>query len=355
MTAEMIAAVAGVATAIIGIVALVVYESMRSRKALVADVKLPVQEESDSPPVMIVREQAAAMNQPSFSFLKPPMGRRLWLILLFFALLFSLSAIAQYLFVKSQLDRARTSLAQTWAAEINKEIAYTTEWNLKELRRANWAAPSSFIFAANGVLVEVDGFIPGLIPPLLPPSGLNYDEHPKDYVSEIGEPWRLLVRRIQGGTVILGVSCVSNPAIDDEKLLAEANKFGTTLETASNIHTRNIAPEIEFCVVDDFGNLQYAMGGIPLESKTPIPPITSTQLRNVVVDERSYSLVTMPIFDSSNTTVGTITVPMNTSSERKTLGIAVGFNLFLAGASWLVVGVLAASYFIESERRKEGN
>jgi hypothetical protein len=279
------------------------------------------------------------MDKPSLSFLKPPIGRRLRLIMLFFALLFSLSAIAQYLFIKSQLDQAKTSQAETWAAGINKEIAYTTKWNLKEFRQADWEAPSAFIFATNGVLVEVDGFTPGLTPPVSLPSGLDY-EHPKDYVSEIGETWRLLAKRIQGGTVILGISYVYNMAIDDEKLLADAKKFGTTLETASNIHTRDIATEIEYCVVDDFGNLQYAIGGIPLKSKTPIPTVTSTQLRNVVVNGRSYSLYTMPVLDSSNTTVGTITVSMNTTSEHKTLSKAVRFNMILAGASWLVVCVL---------------
>jgi hypothetical protein len=270
------------------------------------------------------------VNKPSFSFLKPPIGRRLRLIMLFFAPLFSLSAIAQYLFIRYQLDRARTTQAETWAAEINRAIGYTTKWNLKEFRQADWEAPTAFIFATNGALVDMEGFTPGLTPPVILPGSLDY-EHPKDYVSEIGETWRLLAKKIQGGTVILGVSYVYNMPIDDQTLLADAKSFGTTLESASNVRPRTISSEIEYCVVDDSGNLQYAIGGIPLKAKTPIPVITSRQLRNVVVDGRSYSLYTMPILDSSNSTVGTITVPINTTSERKTLGNAVRFNIILAG------------------------
>jgi hypothetical protein len=291
------------------------------------------------------------MDKPPFSFLEAPIGRRLRLTMLFFALLFSLSAIAQYLFIKSQLARARTSQAETWGAEINRGIGYSSKWNLKEFRQADWQAPSAFIFATNGVLVEVDGFTPGLMPPVSLPSGLDYG-HPKNYVSGIGETWRLLAKRIQGGTVILGVSYVYNLAIDDEKLLSEANKFGATLETASNIHTRDIATEIEYCVVDDSGDLQYAIGGIPVKAETTILTTTSTQLRNVVVDVNSYSLYTMPILDSSNSPVGTITIPINTTSEHKTLRNAVGFNMTLAGASWLIVGVLTASYFVKTETKR---
>jgi schlafen family protein len=291
------------------------------------------------------------MDKPASNFLKPPIGRRLRLIMLFFTLLFSLSAIAQYLFIKYQLDRARSQEAETWVAEINKAIGYTTKWNLKEFRQADWEAPSAFIFATNGVLVDLEGFTPGLTPPVALPSGLDYD-HPKDYVSEIGETWRLLAKRVRGGTVVLGISYVYNLAIDDETLLADANKFGTTLETASNIHSRDISADIECCVVDDFGNLQYAVGGIPVKAKTAISPITSTQLGDVAVNGRSYSVYTMPVLDSSNSTVGTITVPINTTSEHKTLGNAVRFNMILSGASWLVVSVLTTSYFIKSEGKK---
>lgn len=291
------------------------------------------------------------MNKPLFSFLKPPTGPRLRLIILFFALLFSLSALAQYLFIRYQLDRARTSQAETWAAEINRAIGYSTKWNLKEFRQADWEAPSAFIFATNGVLVDMEGFSPGLTPLVSVPSGLDY-EHPKDYVSEIGETWRLLGKRILGGTVILGISYVYNMPIDDQTLLEDAKSFGTTLESASNVRPRSISSEIEYCVVDDFGKLQYAIGGIPLKAKTPIPPITSTQLRDVVVDGRSYSLYTMPILDSSNSPVGMITIPINTTSEHRTLGKAVAFNMILAGVSWLIVGILTASYFSKLEANK---
>ena len=57
------------------------------------------------------------------------------------------------------------------------------------------------------------------MPPVSFPGNLDYD-HPKDYVSEIGERWRLLAKKIQGGTVIVGISYAYNLAVDDDSLLS---------------------------------------------------------------------------------------------------------------------------------------
>ena len=188
-----------------------------------------------------------------------------------------------------------------------------------------------------------------MFPPVMLPDGLDYD-HPQLYVSEIGEPWRLFAKRIRGGsvspagTLILGISQSDNFLVDDEKLLAAAAKFGSTLGSSSNVRRRDIAPEIDFCLVGDDGYLWRAIGGIPLKAKTPIPIIASRQVRNVIAGNQSYSLYIMPILDSSTTTVGTITVPMNTSLDSQIQFKAARFSMILAGFSWIVLIIIFVSH-----------
>lgn len=291
------------------------------------------------------------MEKSPFNSLTTMIGRKLRLIMLFFALLFSLSAAAQYLFIKYQLDKARTSQAETWAAEIVTELAYTTRWELKEFRQADWEAPNSFVFATNGVLVDVEGFAPGLIPQVTLPDGLSY-ERPQTNVSEIGEPWRLFAKRVHGGTVVLGISYPDNPSVEDETLVADAGKFGSSVESALNVRPRSIAREIDYCIVDDAGDLKFAIGGIPLRTKTPLPTILSRTLWQVATNGHSYSVFTTPVIDKSNAVVGMVTIPMDSTLEHKTLGNAVKFNIMLALTSWVVVGILTAKYFINYEVRR---
>jgi hypothetical protein len=85
--------------------------------------------------------------------------------LLFFALFFSVVAVAQYVFVRSQLYRTVSAELRTSAEESRREIAYDDHWDLAGFRRALTEAPSNYAVIANdGLLIDVEGLVPGLLP-----------------------------------------------------------------------------------------------------------------------------------------------------------------------------------------------
>ena len=113
-------------------------------------------------------------------------SRKLRFVTLIFALLFSLCAAAQYLFIRYQLKNADQLEYKKWAKELKQELNYTTKWDLKKFRQADWEAPASYIFTKNGLLIDIYGFVPGLIGQVTLPAGLNYNK-PITITSEIGE------------------------------------------------------------------------------------------------------------------------------------------------------------------------
>src|SRR5213596_3670825 len=72
--------------------------------------------------------------------------------LLFFAVFFSLVALAQYLFVRSQLDRTISVELRRSANAIRRAIAYKDKWELAGFRRWLVDAPQNYVvMASNGL------------------------------------------------------------------------------------------------------------------------------------------------------------------------------------------------------------
>jgi hypothetical protein len=148
------------------------------------------------------------------------------------AVLFTLCAVAQYVHVTHQ-NRATTEAdLESVAAQIGQEIAFTNAWNLTGFRRAEFAAGSYFVFTQDGFQIEMGEFIPGLIDRVALIDGPTY-EKPKTVTTPVGETWRLLTKRVQGGVVVLGMLDLDGALQDldlaDRTILSEAAKFGQTL------------------------------------------------------------------------------------------------------------------------------
>jgi hypothetical protein len=94
--------------------------------------------------------------------------------LLFFALFFSLVALAQFLFVRSQLDRTISVELRRSADAIRREIAYKGKWELAGFRRWLVNAPQNYVvMASDGLLIDVEGLVPGLLPRASLPAGID--------------------------------------------------------------------------------------------------------------------------------------------------------------------------------------
>ena len=88
-------------------------------------------------------------------------GNRVRLGFLSFALIFTATAIVQYYFTTRQLRRIVTSQLQSWGEELRDSVVGDGKWQLAAFRQSAPAAPDYFIVSREGLLVEVDGFVPG--------------------------------------------------------------------------------------------------------------------------------------------------------------------------------------------------
>jgi hypothetical protein len=287
-------------------------------------------------------------------FLRTPVGRELRWASLILALLFSASAIAQYLFIQWRIGRTAELEFDTWAAELKQEINYRTEWNMKKFHQADWRAPGCYIFTTNGLILDIEGFVPGLVGQVVPPEVLNYGT-PSTITSEIGETWRVLAKKVTGGMVILADSQNGGTPELDALLLQSANQFGSSLEEAAKVRPRDINQNIDFAVLDASGNLKFAIGGVPVKTTPPSVPGPSGSQSKLLTSGKSYVVASYPIVDASGTSVGTVAIPREDTLERQTLHTSVWFNIGLAMLSWLTVGSLTASYFARQDKARRAH
>jgi hypothetical protein len=235
-----------------------------------------------------------------------------------------------------------------WASELKHELNYTTKWNLKNFRQAAWEAPANYIFAKDGLIIDIEGFVPGLPIQVTLPPDLSYNS-PRTITSEIGEAWRVLAKRLTGGTVILGILQTGDILNVDRILLRDMKEFGATLDDAIKVRPRNVNSNTEYCVIDDYGNLRWAIGGIPLRLSSNIAAALSDSTVEIRLNGKYYSVYSTPITDLSGNIVGSIVLPKDDTLRHQTISNALIFNIILAMVSWVFVGALSAIYFLRYE------
>jgi hypothetical protein len=84
-------------------------------------------------------------------------------------------------------------------------------------------------------------------------------------IFETRETWRLFVKQLHGGTVILGVSFPEDITNIDRRLEENVNRFGSSLNEALKVEGRAIDRNLEYAVVDESGRIRSATGEIPLK------------------------------------------------------------------------------------------
>lgn len=276
----------------------------------------------------------------------------LW-VLLFSALFFSAVAIVQYIFVENQAKKTALSQLNDWTKEVKDAVLYVDHWDLKKYRDAVFPVPRYYVIAENGVVIDIEGFIPDLIPS---PKFLMSLEPSKftTVTTFAGEKWRLLLKKIRDGSVVFGIADPKNLKEDDETLVTNAKKFNKlNVEQATKLPTRETDNIVDYAVFDAHGNLRMQWGGIPLElDRINLSKLVSTPVQERKIDEKEYLILVTPITDHSNKTVGTILVPLDFSPQREALQVLKRFNLIIAFMSWVMVILLLSWYFISNERKK---
>jgi hypothetical protein len=266
------------------------------------------------------------------------------------AILFIGVAKVQQWFVTKQVYATTRSELNAWAEKIVKEIAYQDGWNLRGYRNSSIDVPGWYVITSKGLVVDIEGFIPGLLTPAAQPDPSIYIQ-PRTLSSEIGEEWRLFGRQLKGGTVIVGIVDPGELKSPDDKLATSAAKFGQTLDEALRLGSRELDSVVDYVILNDSGEIKSAWGGIPLKADVAFSPNPFKMGVPVTIGSKSYMVVTKPILDSSNKSVGQVLVPKEITAEQRAIHEQVSFNVGLGAISFFAA-LVSGVYFLVREVMK---
>ena len=281
-------------------------------------------------------------------------GGRFFLAFVCLAIVFAGMAILQHWFVHKQLYQTTKQELTSWAEQVVSEIAYKDKWDLAGYRRAAIMVPGWFVVTKNGLIVDIEGFIPGLFGKVELPNERIFDA-PQTIISTIGETWRLFGRKVVGGSVIIGICDPNNVTDADKTLLEYAGKFGSTLDQAASLNPREIDYDIEYAVITSDGELKAALGGVPIETNPHALPISYDHLVSLISNSKLYLLYCQPIRDSHGEEVGTVILPKEMGLEQEALRIQDKFNYWIVGIAALmaiatVLWLVAHNFFGQTKR-----
>jgi uncharacterized protein YuzE len=294
----------------------------------------------------------AATDGFSARFLYRVIRKRAPMFALVFALLFSIIAVAQYLFVRHGVYKSAELQLQQWTDQVVTEIAYKDKWDLTAFRQSeDIEAPHVFVFTSDGIVVETTGFIPDLIDRAKLLDDSIFTEPKTVKVKETGETWREFAIRVKGGIVALGIWNPQDINAPDEILKSAAHEFGSTIEEALKVHTRQISAQVDYVIIADSGDLLFEADWFPLK----VEPRSVSELaatRGLIRrGGKSYLLVSKPILDAQSGEVGTIIIPKEVTGEEHVIRQHIIFNAIATLASWLTALVVVVVFLAVEDWR----
>lgn len=271
-----------------------------------------------------------------------------------FAVLFTTIAVAQHLFVRRGVYKSSELQLQQWADQVAAEIGYKGKWDLTEHRQSgDVEAPHIFVFTSDGVVIEMVGFIQGLIGRVKLLDNSIFTGPKTVRVAETGETWREWAIKVKGGVVALGILNPQDVNAPDEFLKNAAREFGTTIEDAAKVHTRQIPGQVDYAIIDDSGNLLCEADWFPLrvEQSSIVELAKSRGL--IQRGGKSYLLASKFILDSGGNSVGTIAIPKEVTGEEQVIRQHIAFNASATLTSWLAALMVVILYLaIDDWRRR---
>ena len=254
-------------------------------------------------------------------------------------LVFVCLVLFQHWFVHEHVYNTASQELASWAVQVADQIAYKTKWDLAGYRRTAIFVPSWFVMTEDGLVIDIEGFIPDLFGKVEPLDNSIYNS-PKTVVTTSGETWRLFGRRVRGGAIIVGIESPENMENADAKLLENATKFGTTIKEATSVNAREIDWVVDYAVVNSDGELKYAIGGVPLKIDPHSLLHLSKGTTTFVSNGKPYLLYSEPLLNSANQRVGMVIVPKEMSLEQQALRIQDRFNYMVIGAAAVLIAVV---------------
>lgn len=260
------------------------------------------------------------------------------------ALILLVLSAAQWVVVRTRVLRTIQADLLEQAKTISDELEYRDGWNLMPYRRSSLPRAASWLITgADGLLIDVEG-----PPPELLGRVRKVPEIPLEAVttfrSSANETWRLVLRKLTDGLVLVGVRASEVLPSTDAALLGASARFGTALSTATILRTRELEDPIEFAIVGDSGKLERALGGIPLVLDGPPAGPNPGSFQTLASGRRTYMVIREAFRGPRGNVVGWITIPRDITLEQAALS-----TLFLASFGLGLLAFVFAVFFVLRE------
>jgi hypothetical protein len=286
--------------------------------------------------------------------------RRFWRRLagsaFWFALLFMLIVIAENQFVRHQVAQQVASDLRQTVDEVGGSLIHGGHWSLAQYRQTDLQATQFLVVGSDGTLIDVQGFQPGFITSAIPVREMAYDR-PTNVQTSWGENWLVEAKKLVGGLVVVGMLNANALKGPGNILAEELAKFGFSLESAVKVKPRDISNFIDgYAVLDDFGDVKFAMGGMPLKVRIDLlSELHNDAMRTVRRAGREYAVWMRRVTSGPAFPTAVVLAFEDVSDTSSVLGLYTRFNLMVGSLAW-VLAIIAVGVFLlagEISRRRQ--
>src|SRR5712692_5910431 len=283
--------------------------------------------------------------------------------LLFFLIFFGLTAVAQYFFVRTQTEEIFVQDLRDSAADLNRAIAYDGGVDLAAYIKAPADTGNYAVILNDGSILDFDppkeGVPNNLLPPVncpllsdaafVGPKTLSYTggaKHP--------ETWTVQAKRIKGGTIILAFSEFDHVDRGAERLRANINALGSTVDQINKQWSKAIDVEMAWALIDDQNRLVNGRGRIPLITDPMELGRRSERASSYQrLGDAAYYVLYSPITDKAGVKVGTAIAFQEVKLFDSAMVNLLRFNVAIAALSFVLFLILAFFAYQRHEREKQ--
>lgn len=274
----------------------------------------------------------------------------LW-FMAFFAVLFGAIAFLQFWSIRAQIySQAKTNLLQS-AADVDSLIDYKGNWDLDGYNNGYVESLNYYILTSDGLIIDIEGFTPSLIGRTIWPYS-DITERPFTISTSFGDTLRVLRHKIEGGIVTLGVVGPDNYYSADNLLRKTLKLFGSRIQEASNVRSRNVAESVEYAVTNDSGRITNAYGEIPLKLATPLTIPNKATVKSISINGSHFLIAYSPIKNSAGIPVGATVEYDNITRSAGILNSQAHFNMLVTGSSFLATILLLTTFVAAAARKR---
>jgi hypothetical protein len=264
------------------------------------------------------------------------------------AIILAILAITEHFLIHRTVYGNAYKELSSWADLTSAEINCKTKWDLTGFRRSSTAVPNWVVISEDGLVIDIEDFFPDLFGTLgkVLPIDTSIFKGSKSVKSSTGETWRLLGKKLLGGTVAVGINSPENLAEADEKLQTDIAKFGSTIDQAMSVRSRDVDILTEYAVITTNGELKNAIGGVPIRTSSDLLLTLSAGITNYTVNGKSYLLFTKALFNSQNQRVGIVVIPKEMNLEDQMLRIQDRINYSAVGIAGLLIIIIVLIFVV---------